>query len=333
MADANTSYSDIIATTIQSRSKELADNLTNSNALLYYLNKRGNVKPVSGGNVILQEIKYPNTATNGAAMYSGYDTLSTGVHSPISAASFDLKLASAPVVISGEELLKNSGKEQMIDLLDARMEIAEDELFNLLGGSANGIYSDGTGTGGKALTGLQSAVADDPTTGTYGGIDRSTWSFWRNYAYDATTDGGAAATAANIQGYMNTVALNTCQGREGADLIVADNNYYGFYLNSLQAIQRVTSEQAAGAGFASLKYFGSGRDADVVLDGGIGGGCPTNHMYFLNTKFLFLRPHKDRNMVALGKRMATNQDAEVQHIGWAGNLTCSSPRYQGVLKD
>jgi hypothetical protein len=42
-------------------------------------------------------------------------------------------------------------------------------------------------------------VADTPTSGTVGGIDRATYSFWRNQTYDATTDGGSAATTANIQ--------------------------------------------------------------------------------------------------------------------------------------
>ena len=43
MAFANSSVSDIIATTIQSRSGELADNVTNNNPLLLKLKSKGNV--------------------------------------------------------------------------------------------------------------------------------------------------------------------------------------------------------------------------------------------------------------------------------------------------
>jgi hypothetical protein len=72
----------------------------------------------------------------------------------------------------------------------------------------------------------------------------------------------------------------------------------------------------------------------VYLDGGIGGQLNTNRMYFLNTKYLFFRPHRDRNFVPIGgDRMSVNQDAMVRLIGWAGNLTSSGPRYQGVLTD
>jgi hypothetical protein len=56
-------------------------------------------------------------------------------------------------------------------------------------------------------------------------------------------------------------------------------------------------------------------------------------MFFLNTKYLFYRPHSQRNMVPLApnKRYAINQDAEVQIIGWAGNLTSSGSQFQGRL--
>jgi hypothetical protein len=323
--------SDIVATTIQSRSGTLADNTTNNNALLYKLKERGNVKPFSGGNVILQEVMYNDPATENSGSYSGYDIIDITPNSPISAAQFDLKQYSAAVSMSGLEMLQNAGKEQIIDLLEGRVQVAEAQLMNDI---SAGIYSDGTGNGGKDITGLALAVAASPGSGSYGGINRTNFSFWRNVAFDATTDGGAAASVANIQSYMNRVAIQLVRGADRPDIIVAGNNYYRFYLESLQAIQRITSETSAGAGFTSLKYFGAGFNCDVYLDGGIGGQLNTNRMYFLNTKYLFFRPHRDRNFVPIGgDRMSVNQDAMVRIIGWAGNLTSSGPRYQGVLTD
>jgi hypothetical protein len=81
------------------------------------------------------------------------------------------------------------------------------------------------------------------------------------------------------------------------------------------------------AGFDSLKFIG----ADVVLDGGVDGNCPANTAFFLNTKYIHWRPHADRNMVPLSpnKRYAVNQDAEVQILAWAGNLTTSGRKFQG----
>jgi hypothetical protein len=178
-------------------------------------------------------------------------------------------------------------------------------------------------------------VPDVPTTGTYGGIDRATWTFWRPIKFSGLTNGGAAVSAANIVPYMTSLAIQLVRGRNKADLIVADNNYYSFYVNALQAIQRVTSDSGsgdAGAGFASLKFFGGGTSADVVLDGGIGAAATASHMWFLNTDYIFFRPHKDRNFVPIGgERQAVNQDAIVKLYGWAGNLTTSGSQFQGVL--
>jgi hypothetical protein len=335
MAFANSTISDIIATTIQSRSGELADNVTNNNALLKKLKMRGNVKPFSGGNVILQEIMYNDSTTNNTNSYSGYELLNISPNSPISAAQFSITQYASAVTISGLEMLQNSSKQAIIDLLEGRIQVAEAQLMNRLN---TDLYLDGTGNGGKNITGLAAAVPDVPTTGTYGGIDRSTTigTFWRSVAYSGVTNGGAAVSAANIQQYMTALAIQLVRGTDRADTIVADNNYFQLYVNSLQAIQRITSDDGsgmAGSGFSTLKFYGGGQSADVVLDGGVGAAATSNHMWFLNTNYIFFRPHGDRNFVPIGgERQAVNQDAVVKLIGWAGNLTTSGAQFQGVLK-
>ena len=331
MAFANSSISDIIATNIQSRSGELADNVTNNNALLRRLKERGNVKTFSGGNVILQEIMYSDSATDNTNSYSGYEVLNVSQNSPISAAQFSITQYAAAVSISGLEMIQNSGKEAIIDLLDGRMSVAEAQLANRL--SAD-IYLDGTGNSGKNITGLGAAVPDAPSTGTYGGINRASFSFWRSVKYSGVTDGGSAVSASNIQAYMDSLAVQLIRGTDKPDLIVCDNNYYKLYLQSLQSIQRITDggNSSVGAGFASLKYYGAGMASDVILDGGIGNDATANHMWFLNTKYMMFRPHADRNFVPIGgERQAVNQDAIVKLIGFAGNLTSSGPQFCGVL--
>lgn len=329
MAFANSAISDIIATTIQARSGELADNVLNNNALLQRLKKRGNVRPFNGGNVILEELAYNDPNTNNTNSYSGFEVLNISPNSPISAAQFDIKQYAAAVTISGLETLQNAGEEQIIDLLDGRMMVAESQLMNRI---ASDIYLDGTGNGGKNITGLAAAVPDAPTSGVYGGIDRATWSFWQSKAYSGVTNGGAAVSAANIIAYMTAAFIQVVRGNDKTDLIVADNTYYSYYVNALQAIQRVTSDESAGSGFASLKFYGGGQSADVVLDGGIGGAATAAHMWGLNTKYIFFRPHRDRNFVPIGgERQAVNQDAVVKLIGWAGNMTSSGSQFQAVL--
>lgn len=318
--------SDIVATTIQNRSRQVADNVTKNNAILAKLSQRGNVKTISGGNTILEELSFAENANGG--FYSGYDLLPVAAQDVISAAEFNIKQYAVPVVISGLEMLQNSGKEAFIDLLEARLNVAESTMMNQLSQS---IYSDGTGSGGKEVTGLNAAVPSDPTTGTYGGINRATWTFWRSKLYDFSTETGGNASASNIQAGMNKLWANTTRGSDRVDLIVLDTNYWSFYLASLQAQQRFTSPDTGNLGFPSIKFM----DADVVLDGGIGGYCPANTGFFINTKYLKWRPHAQRNMVPLSpnRRYAINQDAEVQILAWAGNLTSSGAQFQGRMQN
>lgn len=320
---ASPNLSEIVTTTLRNRTGKLADNMLDNNALLLRLKKRGKVMPVSGGRTIVQELEYADNQTY--KRYSGYETLNISPSDVFTAAEFDYKQAAVAVSISGLEQLQNSGEEAIINLLASRIRNAEKTMMN---GIAADIYSNGSADGGKQIGGLQLLVSKTPGSGVVGGIDRATWAFWQNKA----TVSGTAASAANIQDRMNAMALSLVRGTDRTDLIVADGNYYNYYLSSLQAIQRITDPEMAAAGFTSLKYFGHGGSADVVLDGGQGGNCPTNTMYFLNTDYIHFRPHANRNMVPIGDdRYAVNQDAMVKLIGFAGNMTLSNASLQGVL--
>jgi len=339
---ASPNLSEIVTTTLRNRTGKLADNVTRNNAVLNRLSEKGRIRPFDGGRTIVQELAYANNGTY--TRYSGYEVLNISPSDVFSAAEFPIRQAAVAVSISGLEMLQNTGKEQIINLLTSRIENAEDTFAN---GLAYDMYSSGSLTG--QMTGLQALISTTPTSGTVGGIDRATWTFWQNQKYSAVTDGGAAMSSANIQKYMNTLAFRLIRGMDGPDLILCDNTSYGYYVESLQAIQRVTSPEKAAAGFTSLQYAGAGRVIDVVLDGGFQGstgdgntfgsggagavgGAPSSTMFFVNSKYLFYRPHRERNCVVLDPdRFSVNQDAMVKLIGWAGNMTISNSALQGVL--
>src|SRR5687767_14909916 len=130
---------DVVATTLRLRSGTIADNVLNNCAGLAYIKDKGNVKTVSGGSEILEEVSF---AENGnAGWYSGYDLLPVAAQDVLSAASFSLKQAAVPVVISGYEQLVNSGSSAIKDLMDARITVAESTMNNLM---ADAFYGDGT---------------------------------------------------------------------------------------------------------------------------------------------------------------------------------------------
>ena len=322
LANPSSTLTEIVTTTLRNRTGKLADNITKNNALLNRLKRKGKVKTVSGGRTIVQELEYAENGT--FKRYSGYEALDISPSDVFTGAEYNYAQAAVAVTISGLEMLQNSGEEAIIDLLESRISNAEKTITNNI---ALDVYSDGTADGGRQIGGLQLLVATNPAN-TVGGINASTYTFWKNSTFSGVTDGGSATSVANIQSYMNRLYIKLVRGADKVDLIVADNNYWRFYLESLQAIQRIQSDSEASAGFNSLKYM----TADVVLDGGFGGGAPTNTMYMLNTDYIFFRPHVDRFFTPLGdERFAVNQDAMVKLIGFAGNMTVSNRRLQAVL--
>ena len=323
LVNPSAAMTEIVTTTLRNRTGKLADNVSKNNALLRRLKAKGKVKPISGGRTIVQEMEYAENGT--FKRYSGYEMLNITPSDVFTAAEFNYAQAAVAISISGLEQIQNAGEERIIDLLESRIGNAERTLVNNI---ALDCYSDGTADGGRQIGGLQLLVSSSPTSGVIGGIDRSAWSFWRNQVFSGLNNGGAAVTAANIQSYMNRLWVQQVRGADRPDLIVADNNFYRLYLESLQAIQRIASEDKAMVGFDALKYM----SADVVLDGGYGGGSPTNTMYFLNTDFIYFRPAAARNFVPIGDdRFAVNQDAMVKLVGFAGNLTLSNAFLQGAL--
>jgi len=310
---ASPNLSEIVTTTLRNRSRTLSDNVSNHNALLRRLRENGNQTSVTGRDIV-RELEYADNGT--VQFYAGYESLDVSPSDVLSAAVFDYKQLAGNVTISGLEQIKNSGTEAIINLLEARINVLEKSLMNSLSTS---LYSDGTGTSGKEVGGLQLIVAD-AGTGTVGGINSSSFTFWQNVQTTATS---SAFSVANVQSDMNTIYLSLVRGADSPDLVMAGTNAYTAFLGSLQAIQRITSDDLANSGFTSLQYLNS----DVVFDS----ACNTNRMYFLNTDYLRLEVAAARDFVPGEAKMSVNQDAMVTPMFWSGNLTCSNRALQGVI--
>jgi len=325
MASPNSTFTELVSTTFRNHRKELADNVSKNNALFNALTKGGRIDILDGGISIAVPLEYANNATY--QRYSGYDVLNIQASDVISAAEYQWKQVAVNVVASGLELRNNSGKSQIIKLAKARIKNAMHSFAN---GMSADLYSDGTAT--NQIGGLQAIVAD-AGTGTVGGIDSSSFTFWQNQVQSAAApiQGGAGITpsATTIESLMLPLYISLTRGSDQPDLIVMSNDYFTFYEQSQTSIKRYTDSEKADGGFISMKYKG----ANVVFDGGsLGGGIPTAHAYFLNTDYLGLSVHRDANMTEIPELRAVNQDAVVIPVLWQGNLVCSNRSLQGVMK-
>lgn len=315
MAIPNSNYAgDLAATTLDLYSGKLADNITNHNALFRQINRKGNFKDYAGGGKkILQELEYAEVAN--VMWYSGAQVFDISPNDLYAVAEYAWKQIVGVVTITGLEEIVNGGSEvQIHNLLKARMRTLEKSLQNAM---ATAMYAVGTGNDGLEFGGLQHIVADT-NTNTVGNISGSAETWWKNYSNNITW------TTSTVQSLMNTAWLSVIRGSDKPDIITAATTPYQKYWESLTANQRFTDDGKAGSGFTALVYQGN---VPLVYDD----QCPTDHMYFLNTDYIHIRPAPGRWMKSLGERSSVNQDAIVVPMASAGNMTCSNRSLQAVL--
>lgn len=318
MPSPNTVFSELVSTTFRKHRKEIKDNLSNRNAFLKYIMKRGNYITEDGGLTIATPLDYNSNGTY--QRYSDWDTLNISQSDVISSAEWQWRQIAINVVASGRELRINSGDSRIINLAKARLKNA---LRTFNNNFSNDLYSAGSLS--NQINGLQALIAD-VNTNTVGGIDASAWAFWQNQVYDASVNSVTPSATTIENSLMLPLWLLLDRGPDDCpDLIVADNNYYGFFESSQVAIKRYTDKDMVTAGFSTIKY----KKADVIYDGN--SGIPANHMYFINTEYMKLVVHKDADLSEVPEQRPINQDGSVIPVLWMGQLTCSNRKLQGVI--
>jgi hypothetical protein len=163
MASPNSTFTELVTTTLRNHPTEVADNVSAHNALYRYLKDKGQIELLDGGYEIVRPLDWASNSTY--QRFAGFDTLNVNASNVLSAAKYDWVQAAVHVVASGDELRKNSGKEQLINLMKARVKNAmrtaannmsidlfsSGALTNQMGGLGAIITSDGTGTVGGRL--------------------------------------------------------------------------------------------------------------------------------------------------------------------------------------
>jgi len=319
MASPNSTFTEIVTTTLREHPSEITDNVSDHNALLRRMKKRGNIKKIDGGYEIVRPLDYAENGTY--QRFSGFDTLNVAASDVLSAAKYDWTQAAIHVTASGQQLRMNSGGNRIADLAKARLKNAIRTAANY---QSIDLYSSGALT--NQMGGLAHIVTNDGT-GTVGGIVAGTYTFWQNQYYEAPSSN--AVSKSNIKGYMNTLWLRCVRGTDKPDLIVSSHDFYSYYWESLQDLQRFASADKAEAGFPELKY----NTADVVFDSNSNFSTTAEKMYFLNTDYLEMVVHKDADWSQMDDKMSVNQDAVVIPLLWMGNLVCSNRSLQGVFID
>jgi len=310
-------FNDLINSTLDKVIKStVTDNIFKSNALLDKLKAKGRIIQETGGLAFAEILLYNPNDTIQFQSITGI--INTNPQQHTERAFYTCKNISGSIVFTVKEELENRGNPRLFDILETKTNAAMSTFVDQIGTS---LYGDGTEMNGQSFGGLQLLIADDPTIGTVGGIDRATNAWWRNQVKSI----GASPTSAQLVTGM-TQLMTQCQVQSGKtpDLIITDSNYYNLYQEYLQDKYQNTQTVIGDTGYTQLKFQG----ANLVLDP----KCPTNRMYFINTNHLAFRHQGSSLIVKEASQRPINQLAYVTLMYSYGNLTMDSSRVHGVLK-
>jgi hypothetical protein len=312
----------MVATTWNDVSRDVADNISKLNSFGKYAKEK--LKKWSDGGALIDE-RIVYSENDSFQRYRGYEQFTTPPQDIFTLAQYERKMCKISLTFSGQELRANSAKAKLIDLVKEGVTNLKTTMDNRF---EEDIFSDGTADGGRQIGGLRRLVADNPATGTVGGIDRAAiaGNFWRNVSQTASL------TAANIEENMRKMFSALRLNDSVPDVILADTELFEMFEASQLAYQQIVNKNKADGGYVSLMYKG----VPVVL---CGTAIGSRRMYFLNNKFIKFRPHKDLYFSVIGGdvaakyglKAAQHQDAFFEHRGLEANMTISSGRAHGVL--
>jgi len=280
MAGANPNFDQILTTTLANHRKKLVDNIFLTLPLFWWLTQKNRVRFVSGGHKIVEELLYEEGE---AYSYGEYEQLAITPVEGITAAEFPWKSIASTIAISGLQELTNNGKEEMINLLKAKVMQSEKTLRKKVNTMA---WADGTGNSGKDFLGLAALIGDaaDAIT-TVGGINCAAAQpgngWWESYR--ATH---AAADYADLVAEMTTAYNTTADGTDVIDGTFMAQDVYEAYEASLVAGVQYEDVKAANAGFTTLRF----KQGPVFFDKAMTAG----DVYGLNSDYIGMVGHKKR---------------------------------------
>ena len=201
-------------------------------------------------------------------------------------AEYDLKLMIAPVPFLGMEGAVQQDAA-IIPLIEARMNDATNVMMDAM---ATALYNNTTNN--QQFIGLPAAISN---TGTYGNINRSTYSWWQSKAYNA---GNVNPTRQNILQYISGTVKNAAE--------MPSFGVCGFGTWTLLAQDFVGQEQyviTPGSGFDSDPN-GPQAAFRALMVAGVpiypDPYCPEGTVYFINTNYLSLYIHEQGSFVFTG---------------------------------
>jgi len=283
----------------------------------FWLKEKGHTRTENGGRYISIPLIYgKNTTVSYLTLGSVVDITRQEKLMP---AQYKWKYLAASVVRYGVEELQNSGKAQIISIMNTELENGRLSLSDQLEES---LFADGTGSGGLAIDGLANLVAIATTTGVVGGLDSAVYTWWRNQYKNMSGEPMSTFLLKRMRTMWNDCSKG--QGSEVPDFLLTAQNVFEFYDDETLEQKQIVNQKLADAEFETLNYKGK----PLVWSA----ECPDGYLYFLNSKYFEWVAHSAANFdMTKWKEIPNQVNDMVAQIVVSGNLVMSNRARQGVI--
>lgn len=277
-----------------------------SNALMAWSMAQDKIELENGGANITNPLtvgRNPNVAS-----YQYYDELPLDQTNEFTTIGYGWARVAGSLIISDQEVDENTGESALFKLLKAKMDVLEESI-----GEQFSAYLYGAGVGTDPL-GLAALVADDPTTGTLGGISRATETQWRTSAYQFA--GNLDPT--NIEEAFDDVLMDLKLKSDKPDLILVGRNIMRMYRQAVRDKVMLPLDQSKkGKAMYDLGFEGVTHNGITML---YDEDCGVNRAYFLNSSYLRTHILKNVNMRVKELSAPWTMDALGKRVVWQGQF-------------
>ena len=330
-------FDDLLSTTWMNYRHQLYDNIFNACPFFYWMHANGRKRVEDGGERIVIPLEYGKNSTI-KSMTSGYDVIDTTPQETMTAAYFNWKEIAGSTSISNKELAMNQGKNKILDLLQKKANNTEMSFTEIVEQMLIGALT--AGNGGSDLTPVNFLI-HKAGTGTVGGINSSTYTWWKNQFTEST--------ATTYEGFIKEIAhlYNSCSRggskggkRKAPDTIICDQYYYETYMGAARAKGQImlTNEPVANLGFGGAKYLGATLMWDEYMPDTYTATANTDpasysptysSALFINSEFLEFVVCKGQDLTLGPFIQPENQKAKTSILYLMGEVVCSNRAKQG----
>jgi hypothetical protein len=340
------SFTTQVALTLDKVRGKVVDQVSRSNAFMFFYKKKGNYDTVNSGGDRLR-VKLRHTLQPAQPM-GNFSLANVNPIDGVTAGFYDWRQAASAATVGDLDEFKTRGTEASEKMVEEVIEGAISALEDLFSKAL--LQGHGAVDGSSLATAYTAAdgsvfidpipllIKYDTTTATLiGSVDQSANTWWRNQTTNSAASG--ATSLATFLFELDFLRIKCGRGGGGVnrypDFHVCDEQTFACYQRALRLIARLPDYRKGDIPFNNVEFYGNPVIADEnVPDVENGSTTITDGTWYMgNSEFMGMMADKQGNFTAQDSVRPNNQLADTTLVVWRGTHYTDHRRKLGVMGD